>query len=183
MTEPLDFTSAGRQRAGQQTQPPPRPALKKQKRQKNLDPWWKSTKALVALAVIVVVVIGFLVVRSRGGDSAKAAAQKQADSCQVSRQFDLVASTTGAASASGTFDGPPPAMAKFVSESKSIVSKMKSLAPATVQSDLDIVVAAASKAAQGDRSALDSPAFTTAHNGLLTYQGGACPSGGDSGDG
>jgi hypothetical protein len=175
MTEPLDFSHMGRDKA---TAPPP-PAPKRRRARGGMP---KSLIVIVAL-VVAVGVAAVLIIRSRDDDSGKAAAAHQAQYCQSSMEFDLLASTTGAASASGTFDGPPPALAAFVSQTKSIVSDMKSVAPDNVDSDLDTVVAALTAASKGDRAALESPSFKAARDGLIGYKGTACPSGGESGEG
>lgn len=183
MTEPLDFTNVGRQT---QT-PPPRPAARPPRGSRRSpragDPWWKSTRFIVAVVVVAAIVIGVLVVRSRSGDSAKTKAMHQATYCQLSLQFNLLASSTGAASASGAFDGSPEAMAAFAAQVKPLASQMRALAPSGVNADIDTVLSAVGKAAKGDRAEISSPSFTSARNGLFAYQSTACPTGGESGEG
>jgi hypothetical protein len=198
MTEPLDFTKTGRDRANPPSAPPPTQKAPTQKASKQkapkqsraprtssstLDSWSTSKKAVVA-AVIVVVLVGiFLVLRSRGGGtSAATKAADAATSCQLIQQFDLLAASSGAASASGTFEGPAPAMAAFAVQAKPIVSQLKSL-DSVVGENLDTVMAAAEKAGTGDRAGLASPGFATARQGLLAFQGRSCQTGVESGDG
>lgn len=197
MTEPLDFTKTGRDRINppQQQRPAPGapPKAPKQKAPKQpraprtssstLDSWSTSKKAIVA-AVVVVALIGiFLVLRSRGGGTSTATkAANAATSCQLIQQFDLLAASSGAASTSGAFAGPAPAMASFASQAKPIVSQLKSL-DSSIRDDLDTVMAAAEKAGKGDRAALAAPGFASARQKLAAFQGSTCASGVESGEG
>jgi hypothetical protein len=173
MTEPLDFSNMGRKAA---TPPPPA----NQRKAKGFDPWWKSTKVLVALVVAVVVIGAVVIVRSRGGTSAQTKAANQANYCQLSRQFDQLASSTGAASVSGAFEGPPAAMTEFVNQARPVVSQMKSLAASDVRDDLDAVMSGLAKAGKGDAAAVSSPSFAAARQGLQVAQGN-CSASSDNG--
>ena len=149
---------------------------------KGFDPWWNARKVVVAV-VIIAVVIGILIVRSRPGTSARTVASRLSRYCELSRQFDQLASGTGASTASGAFDGPPGAISALVAQTATIVAEMKADAPSAVRSDLGTVVAAVDKAARGDRAATASPSFTAARARLAAYQGKNCPTGAGSGEG
>lgn len=187
MTEPLDFTKAGRDKAAAAAAPPPQKAPDRPRRDgtspSTLDRASKS-KLLIALVVIAAVIIGVVFVVSRNKTSStKTLAMNAARYCQLSIQFDSAASGTGASSTPGMFDGPATAMAELLKQTGPTLSEMRSDAPSAVRSDVDTVVSAVEKAAKGDRSGVVAPTFAAAQQRLDTYQRTTCSAGGGSGDG
>lgn len=133
--------------------------------------------------LVVAVVIGFLFVRSRHKTDPRTAALRVASYCEASRQFDALATSTGALSASGGFDGPPEAMAALVQQAATVLPDLKSKAPSKVRSDVGTVVSAVENAAKGDRAAVTSPKFKEARTRLGVFQGQSCPLGSGDGEG
>lgn len=184
MSQPLDFSSGARKPVA-----PPPPNRKGSRRPSRPAPAGGAGKkrALILLALLVLVVGGgylaFVVFDVFGRDDGRGTAAGDARFCQLVGQLDQVSLSTGAASSTGTYDGPPEKIKAALDQMGSALQDLRSVAPKPVSRDQGVVVDALKQAAGGNSSRVKAPDFTQASQRIHAYAGSHCPrsTGGDDG--
>jgi hypothetical protein len=111
-------------------------------------------------------------------------AVKVARYCQLAGQLELVALTTGAASAPGVFDGSPEAVAGVAQGMGSTLDELRAVTPAPLGKAADTVVDGLQRAARGDPSRIRGHAFVESSRRLSARRATYCSTGsGGSGEG
>ena len=173
MSQPLDFSSGARKPT-----PPPQTGKKRPAGPASKGPGGKK-RALIILLLLVLLVGGYLAVTTFnlfGFGSSEETLTRDNRYCQLLSQLDQVALSTGAASAGGSFDGPPEKVKAAVAEMGSALGELRSVAPPEVSRDQGVVVDALRKAAAGDPSRVRAPDFAQAMQRIRTFAPSVCPS-------
>lgn len=147
MTQPLDFSGAGRKQAAPPL-PPRQPPGARRARSLTL-----AVGVLVVAAVLAVV--AFDLYRSDSGSDADVARY-----CRLSGELDEVSARTGAASAPAAYDGTPEQIKAAVAEMGKGLGELRTVAPKAVRADVGVVTDALERAAAGNANAVKEPGFT-----------------------
>ena len=110
-----------------------------------------------------------------GSGSGRGTAAGDARFCQLVGQLDEVSLSTGAASSTGTYDGPPEKIKAALDQMGSSLQRLRSVAPEAVSRDQAVVVDALEEAAGGSSSRVREPDFTQASQRIHAYAGSRCP--------
>jgi hypothetical protein len=176
MTEPLDFTSVGRQRNA------PPPALPTDRPRVGRGQPKVRIAILAFVAVVVVAIGGFALLHRNGKASSAASAVTLSRYCDLARQLDTTAVSTGAASSVGRFDGSAAAIGRLLQGMGPTLVEMESDAPSKIRGNVASVVGALRKASDGDAQSIHSSSFTAAIARINAYRLTSCGGGASSGD-
>jgi uncharacterized protein HemX len=201
MTEPLDFTAAGRKKNSTQTVPAPQMKTTSPKRlptgkrspksgrkpspspRRPLARSQASTAQMVLAGVAVLVVaaiVGYFLF-GRGGKKVAAPrvaqnsssnAQMFARYCDLAKEFDGLAPLT--ASAGGTADTSVSTSSRILQEMGATIAEMRTDAPAAVRSDVAAMVAALQEAGNGNLSGIQSPSYLAQRQRISTFRQKTC---------
>jgi len=134
---------------------------------------------VVTVAVLALAGTGGFLLFGRGR-SQRSDAASSARYCQLAGQLDQVSVGSGAASASGVYDGTADKFRLAVGQMGDSLNEFKIVAPQAVKHDTGVVVEALRRAALGDPSRVNDPAFTRTAQRLDTYRSTHCVTGGGS---
>lgn len=103
--------------------------------------------------------------------------------CELARQFDDLAVSTGASTAPGKLDGPPEAVTRLEAQMRPVLEELHSAAPEDVESDVETTVDALREVESGDAAAVRSGEVTAAMGRTRVYVEASCPNAATSGEG
>lgn len=126
-----------------------------------------------------------LIDRNKGGENTVSIEEAGASArfCDLGRQLDQIALSTGAASQPGAFDGPPEAVGQLLTEFEPRVPEFRESAPREVEGDVGSVISSLERARDGDAQVLASNEFRRANDNVHAYLSRSCPDAGTSGEG
>lgn len=169
MTQPLDFSSG----AKKPVVPPPNKARRGSTR--------KKRGLVLAVGILVVATLVAVVVLDVFGDDSGGEAGF-ARYCQLSADVYEVAQRTGAASAPGAYDGTTEALKAAALQLGDTLDELRSVAPAAVGADVDVMVDALEQAAGGDANAVKEGGFALSAERESRHRSQSCAGGASTND-
>lgn len=118
-----------------------------------------------------------------GGDGEEVSTETLGRYCELARQFDDLAVSTGASTAPGKLDGPPEAVTRLEAQMRPVLEELDSAAPEDVESDVGTTVDALREVESGDAAAVRSEEVTAALGRTRAFVEASCPNAATSGDG
>lgn len=111
-----------------------------------------------------------------GGDDdpAPVATATEGRYCDLANQFEQLATNAGASSLPGRYDGPPAAVSQAIGQMGETMDELVSGAPKDIDDDVEDLVAALRKAAEGDTAVLGSQPMTEAAARVTAYNQANC---------